>query len=305
MVNRIVVVGTANADLVVRIPRRPVGGETVQGSDLVVTAGGKGANQAVAAALQDADVLFVGCVGGDSYGDLLRASLRDAGVDVTWLATAPDTPSGTALVMLTPDAENSIIVTPGANRLVDVELLQKAEPAWAEAALGVMQLEAPMETVEFMARECRRRGVRFLLNAAPAAPLSEDVLSACDPLVVNESEAQFLLGETAEADPADLARRLLDTGPASVVLTLGSAGALAMTESETIHQPAHRVTAVDTTGAGDAFVGALATVLAQGGTLARGLALGAAVAAHAVQGVGAQASYPRRADIETLEGARP
>lgn len=299
---KIVVIGSANADLVVQVDRRPIGGETVKGSDLVVVPGGKGANQAAAAAMLGGDVWFIGCVGRDTHGELLRNSLVHAGVNVSGIVEAETTPTGSAVVMLTPDGENSIVVMPGSNRLVNPEMLREAESVWADARLVVMQLEVPMESVEFMASECRRRGIRFLLNAGPAAPLKDEVLAACDPLVVNESEAAFLLGEPLSADPLDLAQRLLATGPKSLVLTLGSAGSLAVTSLGTIRQPAQRVRAVDTTGAGDAFVGGLATVLAAGGDLAAGLSLGTEAAAHAVQGMGAQASYATKAELERKKG---
>lgn len=301
---KIIVVGSANADLVVNIERRPVGGETITGSDLTVTPGGKGANQAAAAAKLGGDVWFLGCVGNDDHGDLLCRSLEGAGVHLAGLARA-ETPTGSAIVMITPDGENSIIVAPGANRLVTPETLRDAEPFWADASLVVMQLEIPMESVEYMASECLRRGIRFLLNAGPAAPLSTDVLEACDPLVVNESEAAFLMGEPLSADPLDLASRLLATGPASVVMTLGSAGSLAVTAQEVTRQPAGRVKAIDTTGAGDAFAGGLATVLASGGDLAAGLELGTKAASHAVQGIGAQASYGTMAEIERERAVQP
>ena len=301
---KIVVIGSANADLVVQVDRRPIGGETVKGSDLVVVPGGKGANQAAAAAMLGGDVWFIGCVGRDTHGELLRKSLVHAGVNVSGIVEAETTPTGSAVVMLTPDGGNSIIVMPGSNRLVNPEMLREAESVWADAGVVVMQLEVPMESVEFMASECRRRGIRFLLNAGPAAPLNDEVLAACDPLVVNESEAAFLLGEPLSADPLDLAQRLLATGPKSLVMTLGSAGSLALTSQGTIRQPAQRVRAVDTTGAGDAFVGALATVLAAGGDLAAGLSLGTEAAAHAVQGMGAQASYATRAELERKRGEK-
>lgn len=155
-----------------------------------------------------------------------------------------------------------------------------------------------MESVVFMAAECRRRGIRFLLNAAPAARLDPSVLAACDPLVVNETEALFLLGGAESDDPIEQARALLARGPKSVVITLGAAGSVAVTaQGAAVSQSAPPVVVVDTTGAGDGFVGALATVLADGGDLAEGLALGTAVSGRAVQRFGAQASYPRRQEL--------
>ncbi|MCB0912086.1 MAG: ribokinase [Propionibacteriaceae bacterium] len=286
----VVVVGSANADLVVHVDRRPVGGETVTGSELAVTPGGKGSNQAIAAALMGADVAFLGCVGHDAYGDLLATALAEAGADASGLGRVA-TPTSVALIILTPDGENSIIVTAGANGQVTPDFLRGCEERWRDAALVVMQLEVPLEAVAFVAGECRARGIRFLLNAAPAAPLDAGVLAACDPLVVNETEAAFLLG--ADVAEADLVDRLLELGPASVVVTLGAAGAVAGTATgERYARPAEQVErVVDTTGAGDAFVGGLATVLGRGGDLAEGLAHGARAAAVAVQASGAAASY--------------
>lgn len=295
----IAVIGSANADLVVQVDRRPGGGETILGSDLVTTAGGKGANQAVAAGRLGGDVRFVGCVGADPHGGMLRASLAEAAVDVSALASVPE-PTGCALILVTPDGENSIVVAPGANSSVTVDYLMAREDAWAGADVVVVQLEIPMASVEQVATVCRARGTRLLLNAAPAAMLADEVLATCAPLVVNESEALILLGDRPDAGstPEDLALRLLALGPRSVVLTLGAAGALALDPDGTLHhEPGRRVEAVDTTGAGDAFVGALATALAAGRTLAEGLVLATDVAALSVQRAGAQSSYPSAAEV--------
>ncbi|MFT4108678.1 ribokinase, partial [Propionicimonas sp.] len=228
--SRVLVVGSANADLVVRTARRPLAGETLPGSELVVVPGGKGANQASAAARLGAEVAFLGCVGRDGNGDLLRGALAEAGVDVSGLA-AVDAPTSVAVILLTPDGENSIIVCEGANSAVTPALLRERETRWRDVGLVVMQLEVPLDSVAHMAAECRRRGVRFLLNAAPAVTLDREVVRACDPLVVNETEAALLLG----ADPADDPDRLLDgllaLGAASVVLTLGARGSVAATAS--------------------------------------------------------------------------
>ncbi|MGV8908292.1 MAG: ribokinase [Propionicimonas sp.] len=296
----IAVIGSANADLVVRVERRPNGGETLLGSDLVITPGGKGANQAVAASLIGADVRFVGCVGDDANGELLRHSLSSAGVDTAGLSTVAAA-TGCALIFITPDGENSIVVAPGANNAVTVDYLRGCRDTWLTADIVVMQLEIPMAAVDHVAAACAQAGVRFLLNAAPAASITEQVLRSCDPLVVNESEAVLLLGAGLPADlgPADLAGRLLALGPRSVVLTLGAAGSLAIEAGgEPQFQAASRVTAVDTTGAGDAFVGALAKALAAGESLAAGLAVGSAVAALAVQRPGAQTSFPNSREVE-------
>jgi ribokinase len=295
----IAVLGSANADLVVRVGRRPEAGETILGSELVVTPGGKGANQAVAAGLLGGEVRFVGCVGSDPYGDLLRASLANAGVGVSDLASVP-TATGCALIFVTPDGENSIVVAPGANNAVTEEYLRGCEADWTRADVVVMQLEVPVVAVEYAAAACNQHGTRFLLNAAPAVLPSEAVLEICDPLVVNESEALILLGEPRGIgqEPERLARRLLEMGPRSVVLTLGAAGSVCVDRAGEVHrQSARPVAAVDTTGAGDAFVGALAMALAAGHSLSTGLATASDVAALAVQRRGAQSSFPTAAEL--------
>lgn len=296
----IAVIGSANADLVVQVDRRPAGGETILGSDLVITPGGKGANQAVAASLIGGDVRFVGCIGEDPYGEMLRASLAVAGVDVSGLGRLPDA-TGCALIFITPDGENSIVVAPGANGAVTPGYLRDSGRAWESADLVLVQLEIPLDTVEFVAAECRSRGTRLMLNAAPAAALPAHVLEGCDPLVVNESEAMILLGELPEAwsDPEDVARRLMGLGPRSVVITLGASGAVAMGPDGSVHrEPGRKVEVVDTTGAGDAFCGALATTLANGSSLAEGLATATQMAAVSVQHPGAQSSYPKLALVQ-------
>lgn len=303
--HQLVVVGSANADLVLDIDHRPAPGETILGSDVVVTPGGKGANQAVAAGKVGGDVAFLGCVGDDDHGRLLRASLSAAGVDLAGLRTV-DAPTGTATILVTPDGENSIVVSPGANRHVTPAMLEALRPVWEDAAVVVLQLEIPLESVALVATGARGRVV---LNTAPAAELPPEVLARADPLVVNESEARFLLGapsvDAATAAPDEaLAARLLGLGPRSVVLTLGPAG-VALAEREpggdpgpTRTLPARKVDAIDTTGAGDAFVGALAVRLADGATLPEAVELATAVAAVAVTRRGAQESFPTLDEID-------
>ena len=291
----IVVVGSANADLVIHVDHRPAGGETVLGSDLVVMPGGKGANQAVAAARLGGRVGFVGCVGHDDNGALLRASLVGAGVDSAGLATVPAA-TGAAVIVLTPDAENSIIVSPGANALVSPDAVDRAVD-WGTTTLVVVQLEVPLATVAHVARRALEHGTRLILNAAPGAVLDPATLAAADPLVVNQSEAATLLAGRPPADPAGVARALLDLGPRAVVLTLGGDGSVwcmrgdggAVTSGR---RPALPVRPVDTTGAGDAYVGALAVALAGGSDLPEAVERSTAVAAVAVTRPGAQASYP-------------
>lgn len=297
---RIVVVGSANADLVIHVEHRPVGGETVLGSDLVVTPGGKGANQAVAAGRLGGDVAFVGCVGDDDNGALLRASLGGAGVDLSGM-TSVTAATGAAVIVLTPDAENSIIVSPGANAAVSPEVVDGAID-WAEPAVVVVQLEVPLPTVAHVARRAREHGARLILNAAPAAALDPTTLQGADPLVVNQSEAAALLGGVAPDEPSAAAAALLDLGPRAVVLTLGGDGSVWCTRTRdgsvaAGHQPARRVRPVDTTGAGDAYVGALAVALAAKSDLSEAVEQATAVAAVAVTRAGAQASFPTRREV--------
>jgi ribokinase len=289
---RIVVVGSANADLVLDVDHRPAAGETVLGSDVRVTPGGKGANQAVAAGRLGGDVTFVGCVGDDDHGAMLRRSLEAAGVDVGNLRTV-GAPTGNAVILLTPDGENAIIVSPGANRHVTPALVTGCSGALASADVVVLQLEIPVDTVEQVVREAR--SARLVVNAAPAATLPREVLAVADPLVVNESEAAVLLGGAHPGTgPAATVTALLALGPRSVVVTLGGAGAAhAVAGGRTEHTRARPVDVVDTTGAGDAFVGALALALARGAHLGDAVVAATEVAAFAVGRRGAQESYPR------------
>ncbi|MFD8299873.1 ribokinase [Streptomyces bauhiniae] len=299
----LLVVGSANADLVVGVERRPGAGETVLGGDLAVHPGGKGANQAVAAARLGARTALLARVGDDGHGRLLRDSLRSAGVDTAAVLTG-GAPTGVALITVDPSGDNSIVVSPGANaRLTEGDV--RAELLGAARVVSA-QLEIPLETVAAVVRALPE-GTRFVLNPSPPRPLPGDVLAACDPLVVNEHEARVLLGdgETGESgetgdDPAGWARRLLALGPRSVVVTLGAEGALVCDASGVRAVPSVAVAAVDTTGAGDAFTAALAWRLGAGEELPVAAAYAARVGAAAVTRRGAQESYPTAAEVAAL-----
>ena len=294
----VVVLGSANADLVVEVGRRPHGGETVLGSDLVVRPGGKGANQAAAAARAGAGTTFVGCVGEDAYGQLATSALRSAGVDVSYVRTS-ERATGTAVVLLTPDGENSIVVSPGANTAVDGSLADAAAVRAGAAGLLVVSLEIPADVAWRAVGRAFDAGARVLLNAAPARAVEDDVLGACDPLVVNEHEAAIVLGGS-DGGPHDLARELLGRGARSVVITLGAAGSVVADAKGVDAIPAHRVEAVDTTGAGDAFVGATACELSRGASLRDAVRFATAMSAISVGAKGAQDSYPDRAEVESF-----
>jgi ribokinase len=299
-VSRVVVVGSVNADLLTQVAVHPAPGETVLGRSMSVLAGGKGANQAVAAARLGAEVAFVGAVGDDSFAGPATAGLRAAGVDLSALATVPG-PTGIALVTVSADGENSIVVISGANAAVAADTVSAHAATVAGADVVVLQGEIPRAATETAARLARGR---VLLNLAPVIELSADVVRRADPLVVNEHEARLALSlvggpDVPDDDHAAAARALTSAGVTSVVITLGSAGAVVATRSgdgEVAAVPSPKVSAVDTTGAGDAFVGALASRLAAGDELLDAARLAARVGAYAVTGVGAQSSYPSSTD---------
>ncbi|MEU7048633.1 ribokinase [Streptomyces eurythermus] len=295
----LLVVGSANADLVIGVERRPAAGETVLGGDLAVHPGGKGANQAVAAARLQARTALLARVGDDGHGRLLLDSLRAAGVDTVGVLVG-GAPTGVALITVDPSGDNSIVVSPGANGRLRPEDVRTATSLFHASRVVSAQLEIPLETVVEVVRNLAP-GSRFVLNPSPPRELPTEVLAACDPLIVNEHEARVILGDARVGDdPADWARLLLAKGPRSVVVTLGARGALVCDGSGTSLVPSVKVDAVDTTGAGDAFTAALAWRLGAGAGLAEAAAYAARVGAAAVTRRGAQESYPTAAEVEAL-----
>ncbi|MGW4482576.1 ribokinase [Amycolatopsis sp. NPDC004368] len=285
----VLVVGSANADLVVPVDHRPAGGETVLGGDTVLSPGGKGANTAVAAGRLGASVALLGAVGSDAYGALLRDSLAGAGVSLEHLRTV-DRPTGIAYITVTPDGENSILVSPGANSALQPS--DVTESVFSGVSVVVLSLEVPLPTVSRAVSLAAAAGATVLLNLSPAAELPASTLRAVDVLLINEHEAAYLLGSPS-ADPAGL----LALGPRAAVVTLGSRGAVVITTEGTVSVSSPAVEAVDTTGAGDAFSGALAASLASGASLADAAHRAAAVAAFSVTRPGAQPSYPTAAEL--------
>ncbi|MET8830121.1 ribokinase [Streptomyces sp. NPDC004610] len=295
----LLVVGSANADLVVRVERRPGAGETVLGSDLVVHPGGKGANQAVAAARLGARTALLARVGDDGHGRLLLESQRAAGVDTVGVLVG-GAPTGVALITVDPSGDNSIVVSPGANGRLGPEDVRAAGSLFRASRVVSAQLEIPLESVVEVVRALGPDS-RFVLNPSPPRPLPGEVLAACDPLIVNEHEARVILGDACVSDsPADWARLLLAKGPRSVVVTLGAEGALVTSGDGVERVPSVKVDAVDTTGAGDAFTAALAWRLGQGESLAQAAAFAARVGAAAVTKAGAQESYPTAEEVAAL-----
>jgi ribokinase len=281
----VAVVGSANLDVVVSLARFPGPGETVLGDDLEEVAGGKGLNQAIAAA-RHSPTTFIGCVGSDEAGEQLLGRLNRAGVDTahTWRA---DGPTGRAFIQVTPDGENSIVVTALANRRLEAATVVRALEAVAPAVV-LAQLEIPFETVEAAAGWAAGSGARFVLNPSPVQPLPASLLALCDPVVVNMSEAAAIVGAPPAADDGDasaegLARTLLDR-TRSVALTHGGRGVFVAEEGGGVsHVPGHRVPVVDTTGAGDEFAGALAAALGAGLSLESAATVANDAAARLVQ----------------------
>ncbi|MFF4819173.1 ribokinase [Kitasatospora sp. NPDC001309] len=296
----VLVVGSANVDLVIGVERRPAAGETVLGSDLAVHPGGKGANQAVAAARLGARTALLARVGDDANGRLLLESQQNAGVDTEGVLVG-GAPTGVALITVDPSGDNSIVVSPGANGRLTPEDVRAAGPLLHASRVVSAQLEIPLESVVEVVRQLPS-GTRFVLNPSPPQPLPAEVLAACDPLIVNEHEARVILGGgTVGDDPAAWARELLASGPASVVVTLGSEGALvASAEEEAVRVAPVKVDAVDTTGAGDSFTAALAWKLGAGASLVEAAAYAARVGAVAVTRRGAQESFPTTEEVEAL-----
>ncbi|MCX5313691.1 ribokinase [Streptomyces sp. NBC_00154] len=289
----IAVLGSTNMDLVAYVARAPERGETVTGREFRTIPGGKGANQAIAAARAGADVLMIGAVGDDAYGAQLRAELEHAGVETDLLHTA-EGPSGTAHIVVDDTGGNAIVVIPGANGTVHT-LGPGEMAAIAEADLLLLQLELPLSAVVEGARMAHAQGVRTILTPSPVQPLPDELFDTVDLLIPNEHEAAALSGKT---EPHAAAEILLRRVP-EVVITLGSKGCLyAARGGETVHFPAPEVTAVDTTGAGDTFVGALAVALGEGRAVPEALAWASTAAALCVQKAGASTSMPYRSEID-------
>jgi len=302
----LIIVGSLNMDLVVRVGHLPAPGETILGRDFHTIPGGKGANQAVAAARLGGDVFMVGRVGQDSYGQTLRTNLSAEGIDIEFVQVDSTSASGAAMITLDEAGSNTIVVAPGANMALTPRDVVQAFDNIASMDVLVLQLESPIECVLEAARLGHERGVKVVLNPAPARSLSDEIYRNVDVLVPNETETSLLTGlpvntlEQAEG----AANRLLELGVGNVVLTLGGRGALVvMPGRSSIHIPPHAVQVVDTTAAGDAFVAGLAIGLAQGQNLVDASIFGNAAGAVAVTRLGAQPSMPTREDVmRMLEG---
>ncbi|WP_394649788.1 ribokinase [uncultured Deinococcus sp.] len=296
----ILVAGSANLDFITRVPHLPRPGETVLGPGFRTAAGGKGANQAVACARSGVPTRFFGAMGDDPYAGVLRGSLRESGVQDLSL-TLP-LPTGAAFITVAESGENVIAVASGAN----AGLTPEQRPPLEGATVLVLQLEIPLETVQAYARAARERDIRVILNAAPATALSAALLADVDVLVVNEGELDTLSGPGSQ--PGDLEgqlRRVQAQGPRTVLVTLGGEGSAALSGEDLIRVPAPAVTVLDSTGAGDTYVGVLAGALGGGEPLERAMRRATVAASLACTREGAQPSMPSRDEIERgLAGER-
>jgi ribokinase len=297
---RILVIGSSNTDMIIRLDRIPRPGETILGGAFVTAAGGKGANQAVGAARAGGQVTFVARVGQDMFGDQAVAGFVKAGINVDQVTRDKTNPSGVALIFVAKDGENCIAVAGGANANLSPADVRKAKAAFAGASVLVMQLETPLESVQAAADLAAKAGVRVILNPAPAQPLPDKLLNRVSILTPNETEAELLTGIAVTDDDsvAAAAAKLRARGVQTVIITLGARGAYVATESGDQLVPGFKVKAVDTTAAGDIFNGALAVAMAEGKPLDLAVRFANAAAAISVTRLGAQPSAPTRREIE-------
>jgi len=300
MSSKIVVVGSSNTDMIIKVPHVPVPGETIIGGTFSTAAGGKGANQAVAAVRAGGDVTFVARIGEDMFGQQAKDGFVKDNINVDHVLTDKDAPSGVALIFVGEDGENSIAVASGANANLSPSDVESAGDAISSADILIMQLETPLETVQKAATIASEKGVKVILNPAPACELSDDILSHVSILTPNESEAELLTGIKVESekDAAAAADALMAKGIETVIVTMGAKGAFVVTADFKELVGGFSVKAVDATAAGDVFNGTLAVAMAEGKPLKEAVRFANAAGALSVTKLGAQPSAPTREEIE-------
>ena len=295
---KILVIGSSNTDMTIKSERLPAPGETILGGKFLMGAGGKGANQAVAARRLGGEVTFVCKVGRDIFGDNAIKGYEKEGIDTSHILRS-DAPSGVALILVDAKAENSIAVAPGANGDLTPADIRNLRGVIAEASYLILQLEVPVETVLEAARIAHEAGVYVILNPAPACPLPEELFKYLSLITPNQTETALMTGiETDEASLDKAVDALRAKGVKDVIITLGSRGSLVCTGGKNEFVPACKVKAVDTTAAGDTFCGALCVALSEGKSLTEAAAFATKASALAVQKMGAQDSIPYRKDIQ-------
>jgi ribokinase len=296
---KIVVAGSSNTDMVVKVPHIPAPGETIMGTDFLTIPGGKGANQAVAAARAGAEVTFMACVSDDAFGTKSIENYRQDGIETSCIKVQPGTHSGIALINVAADGENSISVAPGANSYLLPEDIGRFADAFKGAQLVLAQLEIPMETVEAVAEAAWSEGIPFILNPAPGAEISAGLMGKVTIITPNETEAAILTSrkQFTDEDIPVMAEELYSRGVKTVIITLGSKGVYLKSNDFEGMIPGYKVQAVDTTAAGDVFNGALASALASGVSLKEAVAFAQKAAAISVTRMGAQPSAPSAEEI--------
>lgn len=299
--SKIVVIGSSNTDMVVQSERLPRPGESVLGGDFMMAGGGKGANQAVAVARMGHKVVFSAALGNDIFGDAALNSYKNFGIDTTHIVRK-DIPSGVALIMVDSKGQNCISVALGANNALTIEDVLPALESVESGDIVLLQLEIPMATVEAAVEAAAAKGARVVLNPAPAAPVSEQVLSNLYLITPNQTEAQTLTGVevTDEASACEAAQILCARGVERVVITMGGSGAYLYENGKGVIVPARMVDAIDTTAAGDVYNGALCAALAEGKSLEQALAFATKASAISVTRAGAQPSVPSREEVDNF-----
>lgn len=297
---QILVVGSSNTDMVIKAAHLPRPGETILGGTFFMNPGGKGANQAVAIARLGAPITFICKTGTDIFGHQSQQLFESEGINTSYIFSDPVNPSGVALISVDDNAENCIVVASGANANLTPEDLKKAEEAIDQCDIVLLQLEIPMETVEYVAKIASEKRKKVILNPAPAQPLSAELLSHLYLVTPNETEAEMISGVKIidEASANEAARVLFEKGVQNVIITLGSKGALVYNEGKSEVVPAYKVKAVDTTAAGDVFNGALTVALSEGRNLIEASRFGCKASAIAVTRPGAQSSAPYRNEVD-------
>ncbi len=303
----IVIIGSINMDLVLRVPRMPHPGETLSGGRFQTISGGKGANQAVACARLSADsvkVAMIACLGDDAFGVELRTALRNDGIDDSHVSTIAGEASGVASILVDAGGQNSIVLAAGANDALSPAHIDDARSLIEQARIVVLQLETPLATVRHAIKLAHELGKIVVLNPAPAQALPADLLGQVDYLIPNEIEAAMLAGLSAASLDSDAAieaavAKLRAAGSANVLVTLGEKGVYAALSSGSVHFAAQPTKAVDTTAAGDTFIGGFVAALAEGRSEADAIAFGQRAAALSVARIGAQTSIPYRHELET------
>ena len=298
---KIVVVGSSNIDMVAQVNHIPAPGETVGNANFIQSFGGKGANQAVAAARLGGSVTFVTALGNDMYADILKKHFTKEGINTNYIIDDSHHPTGTALIYVANSGENCIAVAPGANYSLLPESITQFSEIIEEADIVVMQAEIPYETIKKTALFAKQKGKKVLFNPAPACLIDEELITAIDILVVNELEASFISGiEYTGNNLDDIAQTLLRSGARNIVITLGSQGVYMMNERETIQLPSFKMKAIDTVAAGDTFCGALAVACSQKEINRKALGFANAAAAIDVTRLGAQSSIPTLVEVNAF-----